>query len=265
MIRIARSLLPKRAFDFITRRRPTSKRNVLDIAVHRAAPGTWVARHLPNLPDKMASLKPLFRHIEARAKQTAAVGSLPLWVGYVGLQDYPADVSAVAVRNSDDVRTNRKTGEFFSWMVTTRKPHEIVEIGGAFGISGMYWCAGLSAAGAGNFTSFEPNAAWARLATENIQTILERARLVVGTFEDNLDEIPAEIDIAFIDAIHTPEFVDGQLNLVLERAQPGALIVLDDVNFSEQMTSYWKVVRDDGQFAAAASISRRLGVLELVR
>lgn len=263
MKKIARSLLPKGALDLITRRRPTAKRSPLDIVVHRAAPGTWVARHLPGLPDKTASLKPLFRLIEDRAKQTAEVGPLPLWAGYAGLEDYPADVSAAAVRSSDEVRTNRKTGELFSWMVTTKQPREIVEIGGAFGISGMYWCAGLSANGAGNFTSFEPNAAWAPLATANIQAILERARLIVGTFEDNLHEVPAGIDIAFIDAIHTPEFVEAQLNLVLERARPGALIVLDDINFSEQMTSYCTAIRDDGRFAAAADISRRVGVLEL--
>nr|WP_302477701.1 class I SAM-dependent methyltransferase [Ruegeria arenilitoris] len=142
------------------------------------------------------------------------------------------------------------------------KPNQVVEIGSAFGVSGMYWCAGLSALRAGEFTGFEPNSAWSPYAKSNITAILKDARLIKGTFEENLAEAPDSIDLAFIDAIHTPEFVDTQLNLVLERSHKGTLIVLDDIRFSTEMSDYWLQVRDDARFSAAFEFTRRVGFLE---
>lgn len=92
---------------------------------------------------------------------------------------------------------------------------------------------------------------------------MDSARLVEGTFEDNLNKAPDHIDLAFIDAIHTPEFVRTQLNLVLERANSGALIVLDDIRFSVAMSKYWREIREDERFAASCEVNRRVGILEL--
>ncbi|WP_299983568.1 O-methyltransferase [uncultured Ruegeria sp.] len=152
---------------------------------------------------------------------------------------------------------------FFSSLASAFGPKEVVEIGSAFGVSGMYWCAGLSMNDVGNFTGFEPNSAWAPYAKSNISKILGRARLVEGTFEDNLDKAPASIDLAFIDAIHAPEFVENQLNLVLERARKGTLIVLDDIRFSKEMSDYWSLIRDDNRFSGAFEYTRRVGFLEV--
>ncbi len=256
--RLARSVLPTRAASML--RDLTSN---ADLLVHRAAPNTWVAAELPKSVPRVQSLQLLFKKVEARAEKAAAAGALPLWEGYRALEDYPTDVSSSAVRSSDQVRTARRTGQFYSWLVTAFKPAEIVEIGSAFGVSGMYWCAGLAANGTGNFTGFEPNPAWAPFAQSNIQSILDGAQLVEGTFEDNLDKAPDRIDLAFIDAIHTPEFIEVQLNLVLERANSGALIVLDDIRFSTAMSEYWRKIREDERFAASFEITQRVGVLEL--
>lgn len=256
--KMVRSAIPARVASMV-RRRPKK----FEAVVHRAAPNTWVAEKLPECVPKVQSLLPLFKKIEAQAEKTDSAGALPLWEGYHALEDYPKDVSSSAVRSSDQVRTARRTGEFYSWLVTSFKPVEVIEIGSAFGVSGMYWCAGLAANGRGNFTGFEPNADWAPFARSNIQSILDSARLVEGTFEDNLNKAPDQIDLAFIDAIHTPEFVRTQLNLVLERANSGALIVLDDIRFSVAMSKYWREIREDERFAASCEVNRRVGILEL--
>ena len=39
------------------------------------------------------------------------------------------------------------------------------------------------------------------------------------------------IDMAFIDAIHTKEFVITQLDLVVARSNKNAIIILDGINF----------------------------------
>lgn len=232
--------------------------------VHHAGPDTWTAQHLPKFFVDAPEFSETFAHIDQQTRKTAKMGAHPLWEGYEGLKDYPAATTASS-RDAQQVSTKQKTGRFFSWLVSSLKPKEIVEIGGAYGVSGMYWCAGLKANGTGNFTSFEPNEVWGKIAEANIQSVLERGRLILGPFEENQDKAPSEIDLAFIDAIHTPEFVEPQLNLVLERANPGAMIVLDDIEFSKPMLDYWKGLRKDPRFAAAFELTSRVGVLELAK
>lgn len=236
------------------------------LKVHRADQKTWVSRSLMRYPSGLhPETKARFQQIEERARRTEAVGALPLWQGYSALTGYPTDVSGTAKRSSNDVRTARRTGEFYTWLVQSRKPGQIVEIGSAFGVSGMYWCAGLALNGSGEFTGFEPNGEWAPLAEANVKSILDRAKIVVGPFEENMESAPAGVDLAFIDAIHTPEFVQAQLDLILTRAQPGALIMLDDIRFSPEMTAYWLQIREDERFAAAFEVTERVGGLEVRR
>ncbi len=234
-----------------------------NLRIQRATPDTWTASQLPTSTPEVQSLQTLFDQIEQNAAKAAADGAFPLWDGYAELKDYPTATTKSATRTSNDVRTERNMGQFFSWMVTSLKPSEIVEVGSAFGVSGMYWCAGLVANGSGNFTGFEPNKQWALYARSNIKSVMDRARLIEGVFEESADELPNSIDLAFIDAIHTPEFVETQLKILLERAQKSALIVLDDINFSSSMSDYWKEIQKDSQFSAAFEIGKRVGVLEL--
>jgi len=95
-------------------------------------------------------------------------------------------------------------------LVQKRKPEIIVEFGTAFGVSGMYFLAGLNLNKKGKLLTFDPNTVWAKLAKDNLSKISDRFKLTNGTFEDNIDNVLPEgqhIDIAFIDAIHTKEFV----------------------------------------------------------
>lgn len=111
-------------------------------------------------------------------------------------------------------------GNLFANLVKKRKPSVIVEFGTAFGVSGMYWIAGLEANNYGELLTFEPNKVWAEIARKNLSAIGSRFQLVIGTFEENIDLYlghDRRIDIAFIDAIHTSEFVIPQFKLVIDR------------------------------------------------
>lgn len=68
--------------------------------------------------------------------------------------------------------------------------------------------------------------------------------------------------MAFIDAIHTREFVSKQLDLVLKLAAPGALVVFDDINFSENMRNFWDEVVNEDRFSAAFEFNG-VGLAEL--
>lgn len=130
----------------------------------------------------------------------------------------------------------------------------------------MYFLAGLSENDAGRLLGFEPNAEWAEIARRNLRAVSDRFELTVGTFEDTIDDVlPASerIDLAFIDAIHTPEFVVPQLEMVLERSRSGTVVLLDDVNFSPEMQACWQSIASDRRFAASGTLGGRVGIVEV--
>ena len=84
-------------------------------------------------------------------------------------------------------------------------------------------------------------------------------------FEDHAQQTLSNtkgIDIAFIDAIHTREFVEPQLEIVLKHCSDHAIILLDDINFSKEMSDLWDEVSRDNRFMATASLGNRVGIVE---
>ena len=100
--------------------------------------------------------------------------------------------------------------------------------------------------------TFEPNRAWAELAIENLDAIGGNYLATVGTFEDNFDRITDPIDLAFIDAVHTSDWVQPQFDLVVSRCKTGAIVLLDDIDFSEDMRSCWRRLSTDSRVKGAA-------------
>jgi predicted O-methyltransferase YrrM len=156
-------------------------------------------------------------------------------------------------------------GNFFAYLVKLKKPSTIVEVGTAFGVSGMYWLSGLESNDHGRLVTFEPNRIWAEIARRNLSAIGKRFQLVIGTFEENLDSYLGgedKIDIAFIDAIHTSEWVVPQFNLVAERLASGGLILFDDINFSSDMASCWSSIAHEHRVKASVVLSKHVGLVE---
>lgn len=226
------------------------------------------ARNIHAADGSWLKTKPRYRatsneQIEARALKTEQRGALPLWEGYSKVEGYPTKTGPDAKRTSDNVRTAQNTGEFFTWLVVQRRPNAIVEFGTAFGLSGMYWLAGLEMNQHGHLFTFEPNQIWADIARENLSEIGSRYSLTTGTFENHADLIGDHTaNLTFIDAIHTGEFVRAQLEIVLQKSAPGALILFDDIDFSDDMQNCWKEISEDRRFAAASEFNR-VGIIEL--
>ncbi len=198
--------------------------------------------------------------IEKTAIATNEQGSQPLWQGY------DESKKGNAQRKPDTVRTQPFMGNAFCHLVQSKKPKVVVEFGTAFGISGMYFLSGIKKNNQGRLLTFEPNEIWANIADENLKKIGPQYLLIKGTFEDNIDSVlgPEEkIDIAFIDAIHTSEFVLPQMEIVLKKAQSGSIILFDDINFSSDMLNCWKKIAHDPRFIATATLGERVGIAEV--
>ena len=232
----------------------------ISIHVERSGPG-WLSAALAGLHD--LPTPPESTAIERRAWETEELGPQPLWSGYREIADYPTD--AEGARSSREVRSDARMGRFYAWLAAQRYPEVIVEFGTAYGVSGMYWLAGLNAARGGTLLTFEPNATWAAIADRNLAAISDRYTLTVGTFEDNADPVLAGriIDIAFVDAIHTGAFVRSQYAILRKHMQAGGLVLFDDVDFSDDMAACWSEIAVAPDVVASARIGKRLGIVEL--
>ena len=73
----------------------------------------------------------------------------------------------------------------------------------------------------------------------------------------------AGVGITLIDAIHTKSVVLEQFDLVKQVSAPGALVIFDDLNFSDDMWACWQEVCAASEVAAAWQIGKRVGIVEL--
>jgi len=257
----ARTLLQKAA------RAAGIYRGALPLAWHRREPNSWLRQ---NLPEQALRVPPLarMREIERIASSINALGPQPLWEGYRATYQHKPDVpwaQAALSRTPDQVRSQAEIGCLFAWLAVRRGPRLIVEFGTAFGISAMYWGAGLDQVESGRLLTFEPNEVWHAIAAARLAEFSSRAIPVLGTFEDKIAghlENGETIDIAFVDAIHTSDFVTPQVEMLIARLTPGGLIILDDISFSDDMRQCWQRWANDPRVTASVAVADRVGILE---
>jgi predicted O-methyltransferase YrrM len=218
--------------------------------------GGWLSLNLQRFVPPML---PVHRTVEERASKTHQTGDRPLWEGYRFVKGYPRTEDT---RKPDEVRSEAQLGRFYSWLASQREENVIVEFGTAFGVSGMYWLSGMKA---GQLYTFEPNANWAASAEENLRAISDRFTLTVDTFESAGPGLlaPESVGIAFIDAIHTSEFVFRQYDILKPLMKRGGLVVFDDISFSPDMADCWRRIARDPSLAASATLTGRVGIVEL--
>lgn len=214
----------------------SSEARGLQVKFIMQSPNSWLNQHLSE-PHLKTHRSPFTERIESLAIDTQALWPQPLWQGYTEVENYPWPVEKGSTHTSEQVRTATMIGNFFTWLVVKRQPKVVLEFGTAFGVSGMFWLAGLESNDQGLLLTFEPNEIWAKIAENNLSMISKRYQLTKGTFEDNVDLVlqSSAIDLAFIDAIHTSDFVFKQFELVANCCSPGCLILLDDIDFSPDM------------------------------
>jgi predicted O-methyltransferase YrrM len=197
--------------------------------------------------------------VEKRATATHQSGDRPLWDGYKVVGNYPR---TDRTRKPNEVRSTPLMGRFYSWLAEQHDDPTIVEFGTAFGVSGMYWLAGMKS---GHLYTFEPNEDWARSADENLRSIADFYTLTVDTFEAAGPKllVPKSVDIAFIDAIHTSEFVLKQFSILKPLMKSGGFVILDDITFSPDMANCWRMLANSSEIVASATLTRRVGIIEL--
>lgn len=223
---------------------------------------SWLIKNIDSNIHISFTEGPLKNLIEYIANKTNNIGDLPLWEGY---SEFSQEKQKQITRKPNQVRIGSALGSLFTWITCKRKPSLIVEIGTALGVSSMFWSAGLEMNKSGKLISFEPNSVWHKIAKKNIEIISSKADIVCSTVEKGLNVIKnnnEKIDILFIDAIHTDEAVTFQLELMKPFLNKNALVIIDDINFSENMNKCWMRLSVSTDIISSLEIKGRIGILE---
>jgi len=121
-----------------------------------------------------------------------------------------------------------------------------IELGTCLGISGSYEAAAFELNGAGKLVTLEGAAPVAALAQETLDRLGHgRVEIVVGRFQDTLAVVESlgPFDYAFIDGHHDGRATIDYYDLILPRLDDGAIVVYDDIRWSDGMLSAWEQLK----------------------
>ena len=132
-----------------------------------------------------------------------------------------------------------------------KRPLEIVELGTSLGVTTAYLASADSRntvqtyEGSGKVLQVAQGV-WRALRLENIrwiegdidQTLLNRDHSL-------LNNAPAHVDIAYVDANHTYEATKRYADFLLERLNQKGVLAIDDIHYSEEMERAWQELKLD--------------------
>jgi predicted O-methyltransferase YrrM len=151
-------------------------------------------------------------------------------------------------------------GRILMRIIRATKPTSALELGTALGISGAYQAAGLALNGGGRLTTIELNPERTQLACEGIEKLgFDNVDFETGSFDDVLGSVlerVAPIDYAFIDGHHDEIATQRYFDQIAGRATSGAVIVLDDIPWSEGMRKAWRAVAADPRVDWSRNLGR---------
>jgi predicted O-methyltransferase YrrM len=139
------------------------------------------------------------------------------------------------------------------------RPDSIVELGACVGISASYQAAALELNDHGRLVTLEGADV---LAERSARTLSElgldhRGSVRLGRFADTLGSTVEEIQpvgIAFIDGHHVESATLEYMEQILPFAATEAVLVFDDVNWSEGMRNAWRAVQASERFALTVDL-----------
>lgn len=149
----------------------------------------------------------------------------------------------------------RAGGVLLLCLVRAFQPRQALELGTCAGFSAAYQGAGLQLNGAGELVTLEayPDLAGHASAMWD-QLRLTTIRVEVGRFEATLPGLLGpELDHVFVDGAHHGPRTYAHFRAFAEVARPGALLIFDDIAWSDEMAQAWLRIRDDACVAEHAT------------
>jgi predicted O-methyltransferase YrrM len=140
------------------------------------------------------------------------------------------------------------------------QPQACVELGACVGISAAYQAAALELNGQqGRLVSLEGAEVLAARSTRTLESLglQSRASVRVGRFSDTLGPTLADlspVDWVFLDGHHDEKATLDYMEQILPSLANDAILIFDDINWSDGMRRAWKQVVADPRFALTVDL-----------
>jgi hypothetical protein len=111
--------------------------------------------------------------------------------------------------------------------------------------------------GGGRFTTIEGDPEQAKIAASNLAGLGLEVSVVAGRFQDVLADVLAElapVDYVFLDGHHERNATIAYFEQILPALEEGAIVVFDDISWSEGMRDAWSVVSGHPRVAVAVDL-----------
>src|ERR1700733_9436654 len=153
-------------------------------------------------------------------------------------------ISSKLVKTADGITRplhsaiSQEEGDFIQQMIRSVRPQISVEVGCAYGISGLYICEALREVGARKHIIIDPyqHSHWegiglANLSRANYADLLDFSETFSYQYLARLTEDRLKVDFAFIDGQHTFDYVLVDFFLLDKLLRPGGVIIFDDFSY----------------------------------
>lgn len=143
-------------------------------------------------------------------------------------------------------------------LIRTVRPKSCIEMGTAVGISAAYQTAALRLNGQGGLVTLEGEAFNADIAKNNFQQLgLDGVEVIVGRFQDTLPDVLTNrrpVDYVFVDGHHDEQATLAYFEQILPFLAETALLVFDDIAWTEGMKRAWNTIANDRRVGVAVDL-----------
>jgi predicted O-methyltransferase YrrM len=150
-----------------------------------------------------------------------------------------------------------KYGVLLSNMAAEFGKQGIIELGTSFGISTIYMA---SACRDADIFTIEGSSSVAEIARENFRSEgIKNIELFTGSFDETLPCIlgkNVKPGMVFIDGDHRREPVVRYFSLIAEMSDSKTVVIIDDINHSEEMGEAWKQIKGDSRVTLTIDLNR---------
>ena len=146
-------------------------------------------------------------------------------------------------------------------LVRQFKCESCVELGTCLGISAAYQAAALELNGKGRLVTLEGAPSFGAMAARTLSSLGlgHRVQVKIGRFQDNLSAVLTElrtIDHAFIDGHHDERATIAYFEQIVRYAAQPAIVVIDDITWSDGMRRAWRRVWADPKIDVALDLDK---------
>lgn len=149
-------------------------------------------------------------------------------------------------------------------LIRELQPDNCLELGACVGISAAYQASALKLNGNGRLVTLEGAKVLAERSTRTLRELgLDTmAEVRVGAFEDTLQRAIRDLtplQYAFIDGHHLEDATLDYANQIYPALGSEAILVFDDINWSNGMRRAWRAIQADQRFALTVDL-REVGI-----